>query len=268
MAQTKQTKMADAEILAKVNAKVKECVGWYDSKLSKERERVLNYYNGKLPRKQREGSSSYVSTDVYDSVESMKAQLLETFSGNNNEIVSFDPMGPSDVEYAREATAYCDYVIWRENPGFQLCQDVIHDGLTARVGVAKVYWDERHEDEEHTFDGAQYPDVQALSAQQDVAELNAEADDATGLFKGTLTRRKDTSQVCIDPMPPEEFLISPRAKSIREADICAHRTLKTKPELIDRGYDKAKVQAIHYDDAKGLDLSPEVLARNSIVETA
>src|SRR5512139_328393 len=268
MAQTKQTKMADAEILAKVNAKVKECVGWYDSKLSKERERVLKYYNGQLPRKQREGSSSYVSTDVYDSVESMKAQLLETFSGNNNEIVSFDPMGPSDVEYAREATAYCDYVIWRENPGFQLCQDVIHDGLTARVGVAKVYWDTRHDDTDHTFEGLPHPHAEALASQPDVVKFEGNADDATGLFNGTLTKREDKSQVAIDPLPPEEFLISPRSKSVAHADICAHRTLKSKPELLDRGYPKDKVEALSYDDSKGLDQSPEALARNSIVEAS
>jgi hypothetical protein len=70
----------DAEIVTRVLAKSKECVGWYDSRLSKERERVLKYYNGQLPARQHAGSSSYVSTDVYDSVEMMKAQLLETFA--------------------------------------------------------------------------------------------------------------------------------------------------------------------------------------------
>lgn len=268
MASSTQNKLTESDVLTKVNAKVRECVGWYDSKLSKERERVLKNYNGTLPRRQREGSSSFVSTDVYDSVESMKAQLLETFSGNSDDMVSFDPSGPNDVDASRVATAYCDYVIWRENPGFQICNDVIHDGLTARVGVVKVYWDKQHKDTDHTFEGLPYEHVQGLASQPDIPELKAEADDATGLFKGTMARRANTSQVRIDPMPPEEFLISPRARSIQLADVSAHRTRKTKAELLDRGYDKKKVETINGDDEKGLELAPEALARNAVVESA
>lgn len=263
-----KNRMGDEEILARVHSKVRECVGWYDSKLSKERERVLKYYNGQLPRKMREGSSSFVSTDVYDSVEAMKSQLLETFAGNNDDLITFEPSGPNDVADCRIATAYCDYVVWRENPGLENAHDVLHDGLTARVGVVKVYWDEKYDDAEHEFKGISYEDVQALASRQDVPDLKAEMDEGTGLFNGTHTVRSDKCQVRIEPLAPEEFLISPRAKKIRSSDVCAHRTLKTKAELIDMGYPKRKVALVHYDDSKGLDLSPEVLARNAIVETA
>ncbi len=268
MANTKPTPMSRDEILTRVSSKIKECTSWYDSKISRERERVLRYFNGELPRKQREGTSSFVSTDVYDSVQSMQAQLLETFSGNASDMVTFDPQGPDDVAYARQATAYTDYVVWRENPGFQICQDVIYDGLMARVGVVKVFWEECHEDTDHEFEGLPYDHVTALANQKEVTDLDADHDEATDTYKGKMTKRRDTSQVRIEPIAPEEFLISPRARTIRNADVCAHRTLKTKPELIARGYDKKKVESVHYDDSRGLDLSPEVLARNAVVETA
>jgi hypothetical protein len=263
----KKNKMGESDILARVNGKVKECVGWYDSKLSRERERVLKYINSELPRRQNLGSSSFVSTDVYDSVEAMKAQVLETFSENSGEMVSFDPMGPGDTEGAREATAYCDYVVWRENPGYNIFYDAIHDGLTARAGVVKVFWDENSEDQEETFDGIEEADAYALASKDDVKDFDGtQAPDGT--YSGSLTRKLDKSKVTIEPIAPEEFLISPRSRNIHTADICAHRTLKTKPELLARGYDASKVKAIHYDDAKGLDMSPEVLARNNQVETA
>src|SRR6516164_804323 len=80
----------DSEIVVKVLSKAQEAVGWYDSRLSMERQRVLQYYNGELPRRQHEGASSYISTDVYDGVEMLKAQLLEVFAGGDH-IAQFDP---------------------------------------------------------------------------------------------------------------------------------------------------------------------------------
>ncbi len=274
MAQNKQTPLTNAEIMTRVDQKVKECVGWYDSRLSKERQRVINYYNSTLPARQHNGSASYVSTDVYDSVESMKAQLLETFSANPDNLVSFPPNGPKDVEASRVATEYTNYVVFRENDGYGIFSSVIHDGLTARNGVVKIYWEKKsHDTEEELPPGASYQDVQAVASQQDVTELEANADTSSPdpqnpTFTGKLTRTKDCSKVCIDAVPPEEFLITPRADTIKKADVCSHRTLKTKADLKAMGYDAKTVDELHYDSDKGLDLGPEVLARNSTVETA
>jgi hypothetical protein len=82
--------LSEEEILQKTQEKSQKSVGWYDSRLSRERTRVIRYYNGALPARQHDGSSSYVSTDVYDAVELAKAQILEVFSGSD-EIAQFDP---------------------------------------------------------------------------------------------------------------------------------------------------------------------------------
>ena len=258
--------LTDEEILTRVDNKSKESVGWYDSKISKERERVLKYYNGELPRRANLGQSSFVSTDVYDAVEGMKAQTLEVFAGGD-EIAQFDADQDMGVADCIVATKYASYVIFSKNLGFQVFNNVIHDGLTARVGVCKVWWDEKFDYEEESFDGLTLDQVHGLASQDEVDELDADHDEATGAYKGKLVRKYDKSQVRILEVPPEEFLIEPRAISIRRAGYCAHRTLKTKAELKEMGLDAKKVDAIHYDDAKGLDLSPEVLARNAPVET-
>lgn len=266
--------LSDEEVMIKINAKVKECVGWYDSRLSKERQRVINYYNSVLPKRQHLGSSPYISTDVYDSVESMKAQIVETFAANPDNLVSFPARGPEDVQLSREATEYCNHVFFDENDGLGLMEHVAHDGFTARTGVVKMFWEKREEAiEEELPQGATYQDVQAVAAQPDVTELEADADpqspDPTNpVFTGKLTRTTDTSQVVIEPVPPEEFLITPRCPRIDKADAVSHRTLKTKGDL-KKLYPKkaALIQTLHYDDDKGLDLGPEVLARNMPVET-
>jgi hypothetical protein len=273
MSLPKQPPLSGEEVITLVNQKVKECVGWYDSRLSKERQRVINYYNSVLPKRQHLGSSPYISTDVYDSVESMKSQIVETFAANPDNLISFTPNGSQDVEASRQATEYVNYIFFRENCGFKIMEHWVHDGLTARTGVLKTYWEECWDEvEEEIPAGSTYQDVQALAAQPDISDLDATAekdspDPQNPTFSGTLIRRFDRSKVCVDAVPPEEFLITPRSPSIKEADVCSHRTLKSKADLLKRGYPKDKVETLHYDDDKGLDLGPEVLARNQPVET-
>lgn len=270
MSENKKPLTAD-DAMTLVNQKVKECVGWYDSRLSKERQRVINYYNGVLPKRQHLGSSPYISTDVYDSVESMKAQLVETFAANPDNLIAFPALGAQDVESSREATEYCNHVFFAENPGLKIMNDWGHDGLTARTGVVKAFWEKRIKDEEHDVpEGTPYSTVQGLASHPDISELNVDIDPKTQLSKagGKATRTTDTSQVVCEPVPPEEFLISPRCPNILMADVCAHRTLKSKADLL-KLYPsmKEEIETLHYDDDKGLDLGPEVLARNMPVET-
>jgi hypothetical protein len=245
-----------------IDRKINESLIWYNAKLSREREKTMQYFNGELPLRQSSGSSSYISTEVYDAVESMKAQLLETFSAGR-EIAKFDPNSPEDSEEARIATAYCDYVLFKQNDGYKIFNEVIHDGLMARVGVAKVYWeeDEKYIDEE--FDDLTEDEVMALAAEEDITDLQADADeDQPSLYSGKLTRKIDASQVRIEVINPEEFCIEPQAKHLGPEYFCDHRSLKTKDELIKMGFDKKKVDSIsRVEDKLTLQALPETWAR-------
>lgn len=260
MADTEFKPVAKEELVALVERAIKTSVGYYDSKLSTERKDVLDYYNGVLPRPLHSGNSRYVSMDVYDSVESLKAVLLETFAAGNR-IVQFAPQTVEDVEMARIATEYCDYVIFRQNNGFDIFSDVIQDGLIARVGVAKVYWDECYETIEEEFEQLTQDELDMLIASGDYEDVEAEFDEDSGFYEGTVKRKVNKSQVKIDPVPPEEFLITPQAKSIQEAAFVAHRTRKTYSELVEMGFDKKLVYSISANDDTELTMNPEVLAR-------
>jgi hypothetical protein len=269
MAGNKKTRLSDDDILVLINQKSRESVGWYDSRLSRERERVLDYKNGKRPARQHPGSSSYVSTDVYDAVQMMKAQLLEVFAGGD-QIAQFDPDQDMGIEECRIATEWARYVIFRENNGYKIFGDVIDDGLSARAGLIKVFWEEKSDLQEEEVHNQPYEAIQGLVAQDDVDSADLTADDENapqGTYSGTITRKADASGIRILQVPPEEFLIEPRAITLDRATYKGQRTLKTKAELIDMGLDKDKVAGVHYDDSKGLDLSPEVLSRNAPVES-
>lgn len=259
--------LEDADIMTRVLAKASESVGWYDSRLSRERERVTQYYNGAYPKRQSDGSSSYISTDVYDSVETLKATLLETFSGGDD-IAAFDPDNVMNANECLAATKYASYVIFRENPGHALFNSVLHDGLTARAGIAKIYWEEKYENTDEEFEGLSYHEAHAVASHDEVSEFDGTHDPETDSYAGKLTRKRDVSKITCDAVAPEEFIIAPRSTSIAKAVYCGHRTMKTKAELVDAGYNKKKVEALRSDDPRNVDFSPEALARNEPVETS
>lgn len=255
-------KLDDGAIVAMLQTGVRASVGFSESRLSKERQRVMQYCYGELPKPLHAGNSKYVSLDVYDTVESMKAQLLEVFSGNSQP-VTFAPQGAHDVQEARTATAYTNYVFFRQNHGFKIMQSVIQDGLMFRAGVAKVWWDEREDERVQTVSNVAVHDLAAFSMQNPQVQIESIelTEDRLHVARATVKEKVDKSQVRIEALPPEEFGISPRAKSIEEADLVFHRQFKTVSQLLKEGYDKAKVTKLYDNENLWLTTEPEVLTR-------
>src|SRR5437588_761943 len=122
------------------------------SKLSDERATALNYYAGDMSKDMPapEGRSQAVSTDVSDTVEGLMPQLMEIFAGGDD-VVRFDPVGPQDVMAAEQETDYVNHVFMQKNPGFLVLYSFIKDALLSKVGIAKVWWEEREEAERETY---------------------------------------------------------------------------------------------------------------------
>ena len=159
----------------------------------------------------------------------MSAALLETFAAGNR-IVRFAPQGPEDVEKAAVCTAYTDYCVFRANDGFSVMSSVISDALLARVGIAKVYWQQSEEIDQQEFDSLSQDELDMLLAEEDVELLDSETDEI-GLVSGTIAITRDSSQVVIEPVAPEEFLIESQAKSMMDAKFCAHQPGRRCPSV-------------------------------------
>lgn len=252
--------MDDGDIIKALELNIKSAVGYYDSELSQERKKVTEYYNAELPKPAHDGNSKFVSQDVYAGVQSMTASLLETFSAGNR-IVKFAPQGPEDVQTAEICSAYTDYVMWRQNDCFSVFQSVILDGLMARVGVCKVFWEESTEAQEEEFVNLTSDELDVILSADDVELVDSTTNDL-GLISGTIERSIDTSQVRIQSVSPEEFIIEPQATDLDNIDFCAHRTRYSITELRAAGYDEDKIAKIGTDhDDVELESDPEILAR-------
>ena len=62
-------KLEESDIVTIVDTNIRQSIGYYDSDLSRERKRVMDYYNGTLPKPAHDGNSKYVSQDCLNQVE-------------------------------------------------------------------------------------------------------------------------------------------------------------------------------------------------------
>jgi hypothetical protein len=79
----------------------------------------------------------------------------------------------------------------------------------------------------------------------------------------TIRRRKNYGCARVEAVPPEEFGISRRAKSIREAGYCFHETPRTVADLIGDGFEPDQVMELA---TAAEDDSSEAQARNTVDE--
>jgi hypothetical protein len=146
-------KMPTSELKAMLTAeKLDALAAMRASKLSAERAHAMDYYNGDMSRDMpaADGRSRAVSTDVADTIDGLMPSLMEIFAGSDD-VVRFEAFGPEDVAAAEQETDYVNHVFMQQNPGFLILYSFIKDALLSKVGIVKVWWEEREEESRETY---------------------------------------------------------------------------------------------------------------------
>jgi hypothetical protein len=252
---------------ALLQAEKLDALGIHSGTLKAERSKALDYYMGDVSEDMPvgDGRSQAVSSDVADTVEGLMPALMEIFAGSD-EVVRFEPVGIEDEDAAEQETDYTNHVFMQKNPGFLVLYSFIKDALLSKIGVCKVYWDEYEKEERETY--LDQPDevFAALAANPDVEIVEHEERDENGikLHDVTLVKRKDYGCAKAEAIPPEEFGISKRARSISQSHYCYHEPAgKTEADLIAQGFDAEQVKTLQ---TQGDVREEEGLARDSVEE--
>ncbi|WP_367256507.1 hypothetical protein [Pseudomonas sp. stari2] len=230
---------------------------------------------GDLSPPEVDGRSSVVSTDVRDTIESMLPQLMVTFVGSDT-VAEFEATKPGDEQKAEQATEYVNYLFYKKNNGHRIAYTWMKDALLQKNGIVKVWWDTRHEETREEYRGLSDVELAQLMGddeievveqevrvdeddqeqrQQAIFQLmqQAQAQPESGpqvmqqvqqieavppkvVYDVVCKRTKTDGKVCIENVPPEEFLIARNAKDIETAKFVAHRVQRTKSELKSMGY--------------------------------
>ena len=271
-------KISDIEFQSILRNEIEQALGYHDTEFSQDRIDAMDYYLGEPFGNEQPDRSQVVATEVSDTIETIMPNLMRIFT-QSDEYVRFIPTGPEDVAVAEQASDYCNWIINTDNPGFEIVHNWFKDALLLKLGVVKYSWDEIVDVEVEEYEGLTDQEVTALII-DDSVEVTEQDERVIGepqtMPDGTVVsapvvydvkiRRTDKSgRVNIENVPPEEFLISKRAKSLRDASFVSHRTTMTVSDLVSMGYDQDEVE--QYAGYTDLDTTEERTSRFEDLES-
>ena len=278
--------MTEDELQGILAGQIDDAVDYSDNTVSPSRATATKYYRGEAFGDEEDGRSQVVSMDVRDTVQSILPSLMRIFT-SSDKTVEYAPNGPEDVAAAEQASDYANYIVNRDNPGFLVLYSAFKDALIRKVGIIKAYWDD---DVKISTDKLTGLDEMALSAlmsdpDSDVEitesytvseEMEEMIDPQTGqpvsvpppmFYDVTVRRESSNGKVKIESIPPEEFLIDRRAKSIDVAEYVAHRRIVTVSELVAMGYEEEEMVGLS-STTDDMDFNVERYTRNPALQNA
>lgn len=275
-------KMTKDEVVSLLTKELEDSVSYYGSELTADRAKALDYYYGRKKGvlSGEIGRSSVVSRDVLETVEWATAQLMQMFEGED--IVQFDPVGPEDIENAKQETDYVSFILSKDNDGFQFIHDWVKDGLLSRVGIVHVGWDDEPSSAIETYTGLVPAQLELLLSDDgtELVEKTERTVKATGPdgqvveqpvcdVRVRVESKEGRIRVC--GIPPEEFRISRGVRSIDEVlkktgTLVAHVFSADNDKLSELGFSASQIESIRSADDDKQNNS-ESLARDNPVST-
>ena len=258
------------EIESIVQAAIGDAVDFVESEISQPRIKAQRYYDGRVDIGHEDGRSKVVSTKVRDTVRAVKPSLMRVFLSTAKP-VEFTPKGPEDVASAEQATSFMHYEFNRLN-GYRVLNDVFHDALVKKQGIAKAYWMTYPSAEVHTFSDLSDDEYTYLLDDDDVTVIEHSVEysmsvDVNGMeieapiHSVKLSRQQEKGELCIESVPPEEFFINRDARTLEDAYIVAHRTEMRAGDLIAMGFDPEDVMKMGSLDSGSEMTEAEVFER-------
>jgi hypothetical protein len=257
--------MNQEELKALVADEINNAIGYLESDTVQARADAMSYYFRDKYGTEVEGRSQVVTGEVAEAVDGALPQLIRVFT-SCEDAVRFEPTKDGEEELADQASDMANWVFYKDNDGFLILHNWFKDALLQKVGVVKAYWEEKKDTIKEKYKGLT-DDELAMIMQTGEWEITKQVTDvvigADGISYNThnitIQKINDESRIAIENVPPEEFLISKRAKTIEDSPFTAHRRMIARGDLIAMGYEKSIVDTIPANDR--LEYAPERLAR-------
>ena len=274
--------MAQNELMSIIQAEIDDAIGFIESETVEQRKQALEAYLRQPYGNEVEGKSQIVTGEVAEAIDGALPSLVRIFTGSDD-IVVFEPQGPADEASAKQATQYCNWVFSRDNEGVSILHDWFKDALLQKNGILKAYWQDKEDiTKERYFDLSDDELAMLMSdetmeiVEQDTTEfpifdpMGQPVIDPMGMpvmgatHNVVVQQKKKSGKVTIENVPPEEFLISKKARTIADSPFVAHRQMLTRSTLVAMGFNKKQIEGLQMGDA--LAYTPERVARFSAGE--
>ena len=244
---------ADKALLSLVKADIADAEAYQQSIIQptvRERYNIYyadkEYYAHKFPILSK--TSSLVSTDVADTIEWALPSLMKVFTGSD-EVITVAGVTEEDDQNAEVMQNLLVYQLQRQNKFFPILYNWMKDALITGMGIIKCYWERT---EGYTPETAQLnADALKLLTQTGVEITSVEGPDVMGDFTVTWNSPyyiKNSPK--LENILVSEFLYSPDAKNLEDANFVAHRKKVTMSHLRQKEREGiyANVDMVHPDN--------------------
>lgn len=253
---------------------------------------ALNYYYARPLGNEMPDRSQMVSPELRDTIEWIKPQLMRMFAGTAS-VVRFEPENEQDEELAEQQTDACNHIFMQMNNGVLILHDYIMDALLMRNGYIKVYYETKRQVKIENYSGLDQDAMTKLfmDAKENDDEIEILSQDEKQDFIPNpaallplqpgqppqppiipytcydlkIRRVSKQGRVCVEAIPREEVLVSPRARAgLDESPFYEHKTKIPRSDLIAQGYDKDLVNRAQIGPPRWTNLDD--LARNAMLD--
>ena len=264
--------MTEEEIKNLIEDHITSALAYVNDEVSAERETALDYYLRKPYGNEVSGKSKIVTGEVAEAVDGALPQLMKVFT-QSSDAVDFLPVGDGDADVADTITQYVNHVFNKMNDGASIFHNWFWDALVQKNGVVKAYWDENIKTTTESYEGLSIDELTQLTQDEnveivsqeilevpvgtvdnvanmtnEVGSLHQDVPEPILMYNVTLKTTVDDSKVKIVNVAPEEFLINYRATAIADASFVAQRSIVTRAELVEMGYDRKIIDDLAGDD--------------------
>lgn len=271
----KLEKLGRSEIEGIVSKAITDAVDFIEAEISPQRIKAQRYFDGEVDIGYEEGRSQVVATKCREVVRGIKPSIQRIFL-TNDKFVEFQPRNAEDVALAEQMTSYIGYK-FQQQDGYRILNDVLQDAMVKKAGIALAYYDERDEQEIHTFTGltddamtmlVNEDDVEVLehteTFEMSIDEMGVEME--TPVHDVRIARTIKRGDIKVESVPPEDFFVDRNARSVDDFYIIGHTTEMRIADLLDMGFDLDELHDIDGGRYSAMDDEAEFERRGYTVD--
>jgi hypothetical protein len=247
------SKLGENELRALIEQRFGAAMADHETLMTR-RAKAMDFYYRRPMGNEIDGRSQVVTSDFMDTVEWEMPSYMRIFT--TRDCVQFDPVGPEDEQLAKQETQYTSHVLWKKNDGFNIIYSWLRDGIMQVVGYVIYWWETEEKVTTETYEGVTQDQLalieQYLSTCEHVHEVEVvEANTyhtAPGVpqtfdVKFKVTTKK--GRLCVEPVPPDEVVVSSDCKgSVKNAKFAGRIRKVSRSELMEQGYSRAEVEKV------------------------
>lgn len=198
-------------------------------------EEAIRYYNGDSSIVDAEdGTSKLTTSDLFDAIEWAKPSLLKVFT-STDEAILVQPTAEEDVSNAADMGKLINYQMKIKNNYFLVLHDWLDDAFKLKIGIIKWQWKENKETIDKEYNDLTELEVEAKKREAllnpNIEVLDEVFNMLSNTYNITIRHHILDEYPHFEAIPPEDFGINLKSRTIEDAGFCYHKIIYKKHEI-------------------------------------